>query len=85
MLTIDFDRLGLRPGDRVIDMTISNDGVACLTNTFAPASPLTAPQPFDQPFSVLLTQVLGTATNAFSPTTTTLPATTDVDWVRVWS
>ena len=66
-------------------MTISNDGVACLTHTFAPAAPLSAPQPFDQPFSVLLTQVLGTTTNAFSPTTTTLPATTDVDWVRVWS
>jgi beta-glucanase (GH16 family) len=66
-------------------ITISNDGVPCLTHTFNPAAPLTSPAPFDQPFAVLMTQVLGAGTNAFSSTTTPLPATTDVDWVRVWS
>jgi beta-glucanase (GH16 family) len=66
-------------------ITITNDGALCLSHAFKPAAPLTAPAPFDQPFSVLLTQVLGGGTNVFSPLTTPLPATTDVDWVRVWS
>ena len=66
-------------------ITISHDGVPCLTHTYNPATPLTGSAPFDQPFSVLLTQVLGAGTNAFSATATPLPATTDVDWVRVWS
>ena len=66
-------------------ITILNDGVVCLTHTINPAAPLTAPAPFDQPFSVILTQVLGGGTNLFSSLTTPLPATTDVDWVRVWS
>ncbi|WP_162243649.1 glycoside hydrolase family 16 protein [Aeromicrobium sp. Root344] len=66
-------------------ITISHNDTACLTHTFNPAAPLTSPQPFDQPYAVLLTQVLGTGTNTFNATSTPLPATTDVDWVRVWS
>ena len=70
-------------------ITISNDGVVCVSHTIKPSGGLfrhlTAPQPFDQPFAVLITQVLGTGTNAFKSTATPLPATTDVDWVRVWS
>ena len=66
-------------------VTITHDKVVCLKHVFNAAAPLTSPQPFDQPFSVILTQVLGGGTNAFSATTTPLPATTDVDWVRVWS
>ncbi|MEV7398254.1 glycoside hydrolase family 16 protein [Aeromicrobium sp. NPDC092404] len=66
-------------------ITIMYDGVPCVVHTINPAAPLTGSAPFDQPFGVLMTQVLGTGTNAFSPTATPLPATTDVDWVRVWS
>lgn len=60
------------------------DGQTCLTDHWSPAGPLSAPQPFDQPFFVLLTQGLGAGGNAFDPSTTPLPATTEVDWVRVW-
>ena len=41
--------------------------------------------PFDQPFIMSLTQALGIDSNAFDPNTTPLPATTQIDWVRVWS
>lgn len=60
------------------------DGETCLINRWNPAAPLTNPQPFDQPFFVILTQALGIPTNAFDPETTPLPATTEVDYVRVW-
>ncbi len=66
-------------------VTILFDGRTCLRHTWNPASPLTGSQPFDQPFFVALTQALGQATNAFDPATTPLPATTTVDYVRVWS
>jgi hypothetical protein len=45
---------------------------------------LVGSQPFDQPFMVVLTQALGITTNEFDPATTPLPATTQVDYVRVW-
>jgi beta-glucanase (GH16 family) len=60
------------------------DGWTCLFHTLNPAPPLQSPQPFDQPFIVSLTQALGVGTNAFDPATTPLPATTEVDYVRVW-
>lgn len=67
-------------------ITISHDGVVCLSHAINPAGLFrSAPAPFDQPFAVLLTQVLGNATNVFNPATTPLPARTDIDWVRVWS
>lgn len=34
--------------------------------------------------NICLTQALGIGTNEFIPGTTPLPATTSVDWVRVW-
>jgi beta-glucanase (GH16 family) len=64
-------------------ITIIYDGKVCLTDTFNAASPLTTGQPFDQPFMIALTQALGIGVNA--PTASTpLPATTQVDYVRVW-
>jgi beta-glucanase (GH16 family) len=60
------------------------DGVTCLVDNWSPAFPLTKSQPFDQPFLIALTQALGLGGNAFSPTTTPLPATTKVDYVRAW-
>lgn len=64
-------------------VTISYDGRVCLDHVIAPAPPLTGSQPFDQPFSINLTQALGIGTNAFTDATP-LPATTTVDYVRVW-
>jgi hypothetical protein len=66
-------------------ITILDNGSVCMVDHPNPALPLASPQPFDQPFFVALTQALGVGTNAFQPTFTPLPATTLVDFVRVWS
>ena len=66
-------------------LTISYDGKTCLKNTWNPAAPLTKPAPFDQPFIIALTQALGVPTTANEPhAATPLPATMQVDRVRVW-
>jgi beta-glucanase (GH16 family) len=68
-------------------LTSYYDGVACLTDTYAPHvnSPDTAPEPFNQPFFLALTSALGSANgDQFKPGQTPLPATMQVDWVRVW-
>jgi beta-glucanase (GH16 family) len=62
---------------------ITYDGQTCLVDVWNPAS-LVNPQPFDHAFIVCLTQGLGIGDNAFDPATTPLPATTEVDYVRVW-
>lgn len=59
------------------------NGTTCVVDNYAPSN-VSSPAPFDQPFFVALTQALGVATNAFDPETTPLPATTLVDYVRVW-
>jgi beta-glucanase (GH16 family) len=64
-------------------LTITINGNTCLVDNYL-AYGLTGAQPFDQPFFVALTQALGVGTNAFNPATTPLPATTSVDYVRVW-
>ena len=56
------------------------DGRTCLTHRLTPA----APQPFDKPFFIALTQELGVGNNAFDPSITGLPATTEIDYVRAW-
>jgi beta-glucanase (GH16 family) len=63
--------------------TITINGKTCLVDNYL-ASGLTGAQPFDQPFFIALTQALGIGTNAFNPATTPLPATTSIDYVRVW-
>jgi beta-glucanase (GH16 family) len=64
-------------------MTFTYDGQTCLVNQWYPLG-LTPPAPFDQPFMISLTQALGIDSNAFVPGVTPLPATTTVDYVRVW-
>ena len=49
------------------------------------AAPQVKPTPFNHPFFMILTQSLGMGANEFSPSSTPLPATTKVDWVKVWS
>ncbi|MHB8693170.1 MAG: glycoside hydrolase family 16 protein [Solirubrobacteraceae bacterium] len=66
------------------NITISISGNTCLIDNYVPNGGLTSPQPFDQPFIVALTQALGIGTNSFNPSTTPLPATTSIDYVRVW-
>ncbi len=49
------------------------------------ASPDTAPEPFNQPFSLAFTSAFGVINSDwFVPGTTPLPATTKIDCVRVW-
>ena len=60
------------------------DGVPCLTvPTWDPGPPLLAPQPFDQPYFMLLQLSLGYGGNAPSATTR-FPATFVIDYVRAW-
>jgi hypothetical protein len=63
-------------------LTIAVNGQNCIIDNYQ--STLGGTAPFDQPFFLALTQAIGTGTNA--PTANTpLPATTHVDYVRVWS
>ena len=66
-------------------LTILLDGNVCMVDDWQPALPLSKPEPFDRPFIMSLTQALGIQTNNFNPASTPLPATTQIDWVRVWS
>ena len=66
-------------------ITILFDGKTCVQDTWTPAPPLVAPEPFNQPFMIALTQGLGIGGNAFDAATTPLPATTQIDYVRVWA
>jgi beta-glucanase (GH16 family) len=63
-------------------ITIKYDGKTCVTDNWKPL--LAKPAPFDQPFFLALTQALGIGGNAFNPATTPLPATTQIDYVRIW-
>jgi hypothetical protein len=65
-------------------MTISYDGQTCLVDTWKAAAPLTGSAPFDQAFFLVLTQALGIGTNAYVNGRTPLPATTQVDYARIW-
>lgn len=65
-------------------MAFLYDGTTCLVDHWNAASPLVDPEPFNQPFYICLTQALGIGMNLFIPGSTPLPATTSVDWVRVW-
>jgi beta-glucanase (GH16 family) len=78
-----FHTYGLEWTDHSI--TTYLDGQVCMSDVWQPMAPETAPQPFNQPFFICLTQALGMETNNFVAGTTPLPATTQVDWVRAWS
>jgi beta-glucanase (GH16 family) len=64
-------------------ITLQVNGQNCIVNNYS-AVGLTGAAPFDKPFFVALTQALGIADNAFVDGVTPLPATTQVDYVRVW-
>ncbi|MEA2717096.1 MAG: hypothetical protein QOI99_1413 [Actinomycetota bacterium] len=64
---------------------ISFDGKVCVNEKITPAPPLVAPQPFDHPFMLALTQGLGVGGNRLDPAVPpAVPATLQVDYVRVW-
>jgi len=61
------------------------DGALCFSRTPTPLSPLSAPAPFDQPFSMILNMGVGmpTGTNRTS-LATPFPATYTVDYAKAW-
>lgn len=59
------------------------DGNLCFQHSWTPDAPLVAPQPFDHPFYVVLSQAFGGGWNAITADTPT-SATLQVDWVRAW-
>jgi len=59
-------------------ITVLANGQVCLIDR-----PIGGPAPFDDLFFISLTQALGVGANAVTPATP-LPATTQIDWVRVW-
>jgi beta-glucanase (GH16 family) len=63
--------------------TVTINGKTCLTDNYVPSN-VASPAPFNQPFFIALTQALGVGTNEYNPSTTPLPATTSIDYVRVW-
>ena len=65
-------------------LTISFDGKTCIIDNWQPASPMIKPQPFDREFFLNLTNSLGVGQNAFDAAITPLPATMQIDYVRVW-
>lgn len=69
-------------------ITIRLNGTTCLVDNYVPSN-VPAPAPFDQPFYLALTQglgiVIGHDDNAFDPSITPLPATLQIDYVRVWT
>jgi beta-glucanase (GH16 family) len=63
------------------------NGMPCMTDVYGShvTHPDKAPEPFNQPFFLSFTSALGFGGgNTFSATKTPLPATTKVDWMRVW-
>lgn len=55
----------------------------CIVDNYR-ALGLSGAAPFDQPFFIALTQAVGVGENAFVEGTTPLPATTEIDYVRIW-
>jgi beta-glucanase (GH16 family) len=64
-------------------ITISFDGQVCMVDHPA-ALGLTGMAPFDQPFFLLLSSAIGIGLNAYNAAKTPLPATTQIDYVRIW-
>ena len=72
---LEWDTLGL---------TISYDGKTCLKNQhWLPAGMLT-PVPFDQPFMIAMTQILGSGVNKPPSFGAVSTSTMTIDWVKVW-
>lgn len=65
---------------------IDVDGYNCVLDHPAPKSPQVNPQPFNKKFFLTLTAGLGTSANGngYVDGVTPLPATTQVDYVRIW-
>jgi beta-glucanase (GH16 family) len=67
------------------EIRFSIDDTTCFARTWTPVPPQVAPQPFDQPFSMILLMGVGTPSGTNIVTSTTaLPATLTVDYAKAW-
>lgn len=66
-------------------ITITVDGRTCLDHQISPLAPLTGGAPFDRPFNLNLTQMLGSGANVMPAGKDISEATMKVDYVRMWS
>lgn len=64
-------------------MTITFDGRVCLIRRFSLLNLILSRRPFDHPFVLILNQSLGIFQNSVT-SQTPLPATMNIDYVRVW-
>ena len=58
------------------------DGQLCFTHSWTPDAPLVAPQPFDKPFNIVMSQAMGQGWNPVD-STTPKTGTLEVDWVDI--
>lgn len=65
-------------------LEIEVNGTTCLVNNYRASNTTARYAPFDQPFFPALTTALGSGTNTLVEETP-LPATLEVDYLRVWS
>jgi beta-glucanase (GH16 family) len=64
-------------------ITVIYNGTTCLVDNYDELGQ-PAGTPFNQPLFMNLTQALGINTNNFEPGTTPLPASTEIQFVRIW-
>ncbi|RYJ04530.1 MAG: glycoside hydrolase family 16 protein [Actinomycetales bacterium] len=65
-------------------LKVTIDGTTCVDHAISPLAPLLGSAPFDKPFNLNLTQMLGSGDNALPAGTSIDEATMKVDYVRVW-
>ncbi|GAB2985806.1 glycoside hydrolase family 16 protein [Nocardioides montaniterrae] len=67
------------------EMRFSIDNNTCFRRTVQPDAPFVAPQPFDQPFTMILNMAVGNGNRGnYIDDTSRFPATYQVDWARAW-
>jgi beta-glucanase (GH16 family) len=64
-------------------LSVYYEGTLCMFDHWRPAN-VTAPAPFDSPFFLTLTSALGIGVNSYDAYKTELPATTQIDYVRIY-
>ncbi|EFQ81974.1 glycosyl hydrolase family 16 [Aeromicrobium marinum DSM 15272] len=66
-------------------ITVKIDGQTCVDHLISPLAPLLGSAPFDRPYNINLTQMLGSGPNALAAGATFEDATLRIDYVRAWS
>ncbi|MDT0202522.1 glycoside hydrolase family 16 protein [Nocardioides sp. AE5] len=79
----EFNTYGLEWEPRRLRIFVNGD--LCIENNYSsPVGLLNANAPFDHPFFLALTQMMGTTGNEYDPAVMPARVTTQVDYVRIW-